>query len=94
MKTPTTTWPLTFELDSWVSVDAVQFGIDVNAEKGEAVGFRSLRGRFIRLDSHYDAHDCANYIHREALLESSPKDRREMFEDARRLIREADRIGE
>ena len=94
MTTTTKAWPLRFKLNSWVSVDAVYFGIDVNHEIDEVVGFRMLQGQIVHLDDHHAAHDCAGYINREALLESSPKDRREMFEDARRLIAEADRLGE
>lgn len=62
----TNAWPMRIELDTVDAVYAAEFGIDVNAERGETVGWRVLPGRWIEVDSIDDAYDLAGYVRREA----------------------------
>jgi len=64
--TNTNAWPMRIELRTYHSADAARFGIDVNAENGDAVGWRIPCYRVIEIDSADDAADVADYIRREA----------------------------
>lgn len=98
--TNTNPWPMRIEMRTMDSIDAAEFGIDVNAEIGETVGWRVLPNRRIEVDSRDDARDVAGYIRREADL--VPEDRsaahretvRAMYADADTIERAADRRGE
>ena len=93
-------WPMRIELRTMDSVDAAEFGIDVNAENGETVGWRVLPNQRIEIDSYHDAHDVAGYIRREADLlaegftRTGPTVRERMYADADMIERAADRRGE
>jgi len=88
------------ELRSYYSVDAALFGIDVNAENGNAVGWRMPCYPVIEIDSADDAADVADYIRREADViardggEHAPTVRVKMYADADMIERAAARRGD
>ena len=85
----TTTWPKRLELSTHWSVSAVEFAIGVNAENGEAVGFRMVDLFTLEVDSADAAGDCADYILREAetLSDTMPITSTDLLQDARQVRR-------
>jgi len=98
--TNTAAWPMRIELRSYYSVDAALFGIDVNAENGNAVGWRMPCYPVIEIDSADDAADVADYIRREADViarddtDSGRAARVKMYADADMIERAAARRGD
>lgn len=98
--TNTAAWPMRIELRAYHSADAARFGIDVNAENGDAVGWRIPCYRVIEIDSADDAADVADYIRREADAMADDDHphtiavRAKMLADADAIERASDREGD